>query len=180
MSRTRNLTAPVLAAVFTVVACENAVEPEPNMPGPSFSANPVVQSVSGSGSFIAPAGDWRTFSFTARRHADGTVAGQWQRIRRQPGNASQSKSHGIVTCFTIVGTQAFLGGVTTTGLFSTPPNNENAWRVVDNGQGASAPPDQMSLEFVGAPPGFAASYCALTQAAPPLINLQAGNIQVRP
>jgi hypothetical protein len=144
-----------------------------------LSANPVIQSVTGSGSFVAPQGDWRTFAFTARSYADGSVAGQWERIRRQPGNASGTKSHGVVTCFTIVGNQAFIGGSTTIGLLSTPPNNENAWRVVDNGQGANSPPDQMSLEFVGAPPGFAANYCATTPAAPSLNAIQAGNIQVK-
>ena len=76
-----------------------------------------------------------------------------------------ARGSALVTCFTIVGNQAFLGGAATSGSFNSPPNNETAWRVVDNGQGANAPADQISLEFVGAPPGFAANYCATTPAA---------------
>ena len=164
--------------VFAVACADSVTEPESNIPGPSFATGRVVQSVTGSGSFIF-AGNNRTFSFTARRHADGTVSGQWERVNHL--NESQTKSHGQVTCFTIVGgNQAFLGGFATSGLFSTPPNNEVAWRVVDNGQGANAPADQISLEFVGAVPGFAAGYCAATPAAPALNAVQQGNIQVRP
>ena len=141
---------------------------------------PVVQSVTGSGSFVAPEGDWRTFSFTARKYADGSVDGQWQRIRRQPGNAKESKSHGIITCFTIDGNKAWLGGYATSGLWSTPPDNETGWRVVDNGQGKNAPPDQMSLEYVGASEGFADYYCSETPDDPDLYDIESGNIQVRP
>lgn len=182
MSRTTKLTAPLLAAVVALVACENTVEPEPNDLGVSFARNPVDQSATGSGSFtvVTQQGDWRTFSFTARRRADGSVAGQWERIRRQDGNAADSKSHGVVTCFTIIDNQAWIGGFATSGLFSTPPNNGSAFRVVDNGQGANAPADQMSLEFVGTSPAFAANYCATTPAIPALNDLEAGNIQVNP
>lgn len=176
------MTVSAFALSVALLACEADSESPLNVDsdGLELSAGPVVQSVSGSGSFVAPQGDWRTFAFNARRYADGRVAGQWERIRRQPGNASGTKSHGIVTCFTIVGNQAFIGGNTTSGLLSTPPNNENGWRVVDNGQGANSPPDQMSLEFVGAAPGFAADYCATTPAAPPLNAIQAGNIHIKP
>ena len=66
----------------------------------------------------------------------------------------------------------------TSGLFSGPPNNGSAFRVVDNGQGASAVPDQMSLEFVGTLPAFPADYCATTPASPALNDLEAGNIRV--
>ncbi len=177
----RKLAALLCSAAL--VACEPVSAPEFDVPDPSFGKGRVVQSVTGSGSFavVTQQGDWRTFAFTARRHADGSVAGQWERIRRQPGNASGTKSHGIVTCFTIIGNQAFLGGFATSGLFSTPPNNESAFRVVDNGQGANAPAaDQMSLEWVNAPPGFAAGYCADMPTDLALNDIQAGNIQVRP
>ncbi len=168
----------VAAGVILAACTEGPAPAEPTLE-PAFSAGPVVELVTGSGSFVVPGpDDWRTFAFTARRHADGTVSGQWERIRRQPGNASGTKSHGVVTCFTVIGNQVWLGGTTTSGLFSEPPNNENAWRVVDNGQGAAAPADQMSLEFVGGAPGFAANYCALTPATPPLLDLTAGNITI--
>lgn len=137
----------------------------------------VVQSVTGSGSFILM-GNNRTFSFTASRHADGTVSGQWERVNHV--NESQTKSHGQVTCFTIFGgNQARLGGFATSGLLSTPPNNEVAWRVADNSEGANSPPDQISAQFVGQPPGTAGQYCAGAFGNTPGLNpVAAGNIQV--
>lgn len=135
----------------------------------------VVQSVTGSGHFTTDQADFRTFSFTARRYADGSVNGQWERIRRTTGNAER-KSHGKVTCFTIIGTQAWLGGYATSGIYVP---GEVGWRVVDNGEGKNAPTDQISLQYVDAPEGFAADYCATTPEAPaPLHDIESGNIQI--
>jgi hypothetical protein len=153
------------------------------------SIEPLVESVTGSGSRAAveQAGDWRTFSFTAYRYADGTVKGQWERIRRQDGNAADSKSHGVVTCFTIVGDEAWLGGYATTGLGSDPPDNGVAWRVRDNGQGKNAGPDQISLQWTYARPNYPAWYCANTPDDPgqpdhflALNEIEAGDIKIRP
>ncbi|NIS64373.1 MAG: hypothetical protein GTO05_04325, partial [Gemmatimonadales bacterium] len=122
------------AGVIALVACEGVTETSLNQeaPVPSFSAGPVVQSVTGSGHFVYVK-DFnyiRIFTDVGQRLADGTVRGQWER----------NMSHGVVTCMTIIGNQAWLGGYATSGPFSTPPNNEVAWRVTDNGQGANAPP----------------------------------------
>jgi hypothetical protein len=141
----------------------------------------VVESVSGSGSRAATEqeGDWRTFSFTALRYADGTVEGQWQRIRRADGNAADSRSHGIVTCFTIVGDEAWLGGYATSGIWSDFPNNEVRWQVKDNGQGEASLPDQISLQGIGRDLGTAAGYCANRPTGLELRDIVAGNIQIR-
>ncbi len=152
-------------------ACDTATSPELNTPTPDFGKGRVIQSVTGS-AHITSGGQLRTLSFTARRHADGTVSGEWQRFTRNLG----SLAHGDITCFTIIGNQAWLGGVverTTTvpgGVF---------WTVVDNGEGANAAPDQLSLQNVGLSPATVAFFCATT---PPraLIPIEAGNIQVRP
>jgi hypothetical protein len=134
----------------------------------------VVESVAGSGHYTTAQGDWRTFSFTARRWSDGTVDGQWERARREDGNAAGSRSRGIVTCFTVSGNEVWLGGVATDGMNSTPPTAV-AWRVVDNGQAA---PDQMSAQYVGAGPSYPAAYCANLPAAPDLYDIEAGNIVI--
>jgi len=169
----------------SVVACRDGTA-DPPLTAPSFSVaggNRVVESVSGSGSFIVTTqqGDWRTFAFTARRYADGTVEGEWQRVRRQDGNAEGSHAHGVVVCFAVVGNTAWIGARATSGVFSDPPNNEGGFRVQDNGEGANAAaPDRMSLEFVGAPPTFAQGYCNSKPNTPvPLFDLEAGNIQIR-
>ena len=136
-----------------------------------------IQSVSGSGSFVDTQGDWRTFSFNAKLYADGTVKGQWQRVNHRE-NASESKSHGAVTCLTVDGNQAWLSGIATSGLFSEEPNNGVFWTVIDNGQGNSSAVDQMSLQFVGMDPANADANCA-AQTQVTMYDVDAGNIQVK-
>ena len=174
----RKLAALLCSAAL--VACEPVSAPEVDVPDPSFGKGRVIQSVTGSGHFIFQ-GNNRTFSFTARRHADGTVSGQWQRVNHI-GNASQTKAHGRVTCFTILGNQAILGGFATSGAFSAAPNNEVGWQVEDNGQGANSPADRIGAQFVLLAPGDAASICNQTFffPLPALTNVLQGNIQVRP
>jgi hypothetical protein len=138
----------------------------------------VVESVSGSGSFTTADGDWRTFSFSARRHADGTVDGQWERIRRNEGNAADWKGSGVVTCFTVVDGEAWMGGVATNGLYSTPPTNWVAWRVVDRGNGQAGVPDQISDQYTGGGGTLPAWYCATRYAGPDLHDIEAGNITI--
>ena len=139
--------------------------------------------MSGSGSFIVSTPetqDWRSFAFTARRYADGTVEGEWQRVRRQDGNAAGSQAHGIVVCFTVVGNQAWIGGIATSGLYAEAPDNGTVFRVQDNGEGANAAaPDRMSLEVVGVPAGLPPQYCQSQPRQPALFDLEAGNIQIR-
>ncbi len=134
----------------------------------------VVKSVTGSGHFRIN-GKLRNFAFNAREYADGTVDGQWQVHNRK----MDAKGHGEVTCLTFIGNQAWLGGFATSGVASAPPNNEVAWRVVDNGEGKNAlPDDQISLQFFTGPAGFASSYCDATPAAPDLNDIEAGNIKI--
>jgi hypothetical protein len=139
----------------------------------------VVESVTGSGSraVTEQEGDWRTFSFTARRHADGTVDGEWARIRRRSGRADE-KSRGIVSCFTIVGDEVWLGGYTTRGLHSEPPRNAVGWRVKDNGEGGGSTPDQISLQYTNRGLGFSAWYCAERPDDPELHDIESGNIRI--
>ncbi len=140
---------------------------------------PVEESVAGNGSFTTEDGVWRTFPFTARRHADGTVAGQWERITRPEGNAADSKSHGVVTCFSIVGDQAWLGGFATGGLYTGPADGVS-WRVVDHGSGGSAIPDQISLQRIGQDKSAPAAYCAgMPEKPTPMFDVEAGNIRIR-
>jgi hypothetical protein len=136
----------------------------------------VVESVSGTGNYTTLQGDWRTFNFTARRYEDGTVDGQWERIRREDGNAADSKSHGIVTCLTVVGNEAWIGGITTSGLYSTPSTGV-AWRVLDTGEGNAAGPDGISTQYT-AGMSYPAWYCANTPADPVLNDVEAGNIRI--
>ncbi len=142
----------------------------------------VLESVSGSGSITADLrGDvhWRTFSFTAIRRADGTVDGQWERVNRFGGTAAETKSHGVITCFTIVGDEAWIGGYATSGSSSDGPNNAVGWHVKDNGQGQQDPPDQISWQGTWGTAEWAADYRAIASSnLLDAFDLEAGNIQI--
>jgi len=58
-----------------------------------------------------------------------------------------------ITCLSVVGNEAWLGGVTTRSNNEfLPVGTEWVWHVVDNGQGKNAAPDQLSFfsRFAGA------------------------------
>jgi len=170
----------VLAVVGSLVAigCSDERVVSPNDGGispPLLAKGAVVQSVTGSGHFTV-GGALRTFAFTARRHTDGSVSGEYQGVRHDLGVAW----HGNITCFTIIGTQAWLGGIAESSGGVVIPGTEASWRVVDNGEGQNAPPDQITLQGVNLPPGAAAAYCAATPAGGVLASVEDGNIQVPP
>lgn len=137
----------------------------------------VTERVTGSGHFTVD-GKLRTFSFNARRYADGSVDGEYQFYNRATGG----RWHGNVTCLEIRGDRAWLGGRAETGEF-TPPNDRAGWTVVDGGEGARAAGDRITLQWTAGGPGFASAYCA---AAPvegdlyglPLNDVEAGNIRI--
>ncbi len=135
----------------------------------------VVQSVTGSGAFTGGGGLLRTFSFTARRHADGSVHGRFTGFNRNSGG----RIAGRVTCFTIKGNAAWIAGVIEHANFDVI-GDETGWRAVDNGPASSATPDQLSFA-VGV---TAADFCAETPGPPPaglgLVDIEAGDIKVQP
>ena len=66
-----------------------------------------MESVTGSGQFQRTLQTFRTFSFQARKYADGTVSGSWQFNNH---GDQFSDARGDITCFTIVGNVAQIGG----------------------------------------------------------------------
>ncbi len=125
------------------------------------------------GSWVIPGG--RTLAFNAKNYADGSVSGKWQRVNHG-GAGGSTPNNGDVLCLNIVGNQAWIGTIARNGPFA---GQEGGFRVVDNGEGANAPPDQASLQLVNQGPGGAAAYCAAAAATPPLNTVNAGNIQIR-
>ncbi len=170
---------PALAVAALFIGCEH----QRDVTGAQFSARgPVIQSVTGSGSMEVQAlggGHWRTFTESARRFADGTVIGQWERVNHV--NEAETKSHGVITCFTIEdGNRAYLGGYATSGAWSTHPDNEVGWMVEDNGQGQNVEPDVMTLQWVGYGPGFAERFCRRQVSVATPYYITSGDINVRP
>ena len=163
-------------SVIGLLACDPVVQPE--APTPDFATRGrVVESVTGGGNFTDFRGDFRTFTVSAQKFADGTVIGQWERVNhRGGGSEARTKSHGVVTCFNNIGGSVRIGGFATSGFRSAPPNNEVAWNVVDNGPGAT---DQNSLQATGEIPGIAARWCGGEFGLIALNDVTQGNIRVR-
>lgn len=113
----------------------------------------------------------RTFAFTAKTRADGTVQGQYQVINR---DVSGSKEHGSVTCLHVDGNRAWIGGVIT---HSSVPGREGirrVFQVIDMGEGSREDPDQASMLLMV----LAADACHARPYLAPQ-PLDGGNIQVR-
>ena len=137
-------------------------------------ANRVTESATGH-SNLTQGGELRTFSFAAIRHGDGRVTGEWELNNR----ANNTRLHGSVTCLTVIGNRAWIGGITEQS--NNPGTVEGrgvSWRVVDNGEGANDPPDLTSLTFTNLAPNVPELRCR--NAPPyPLMPIEGGNIQVR-
>ena len=191
----------VLGVAALVFGCSD--QPAPTEDGVaslelSASAGPVIETVTGSGHFTpaigSNAGVWRTLSMTARKYADGSVRGSYVRTAHPEGEPAVTNK-GIITCFTVIGNKVWIGGYELTA----PEPNDVAWQAVDNGEGASDPPDQMGLQIIasgwGLPTGLTQEFCdetpdAISLPLPPpwpdpfplfylLHDVEGGNVQIK-
>ena len=170
-----------LVSALAVLACDAAEPTAPSLAA-GAGATPVI---TGSGHHTrvdATGEELTTFSFTAVRHADGTVSGRYQYDFRLRGFAI----HGKVTCVTTSGNQAWVGGtvdkvITDNPDFESLLGLEMWWRSIDNGEAGAATPDMttgVGFELEGNPT-TAASWCATQPAVLPLRVVEQGQIQVR-
>ena len=111
-------------------------------PGAPAASNPVVGSATGSGHMVRPDGTFRSFSFSAERHADGTVNGELQLNSR----GFDVFVHIKIDCLRLDGSTAYMSGRIThsSNLAEGVPGELNRWAVQDNGEGAGASPDMVS------------------------------------
>lgn len=126
-------------------------------------------SATGSGHFHI-GDELRTFSFSAVKNAVGNARGEGELHNR----AQDLALHLKINCLSIVGNTA-----TVTGKISDSNNPaliglDFYFKAADNGEGANAPPDEISLVFFFFGPGPTCS----TNLAVPLIAIEGGNIQV--
>ena len=84
-------------------------------------------------------------AFNAKKYADGSVSGQFE--YHQVVEGESFNFHVDVTCMNVYdGNRAKIGGEIRNSNDPTLPPGTFAWfQVFDNGEGASAPPDQSSL-----------------------------------
>jgi hypothetical protein len=112
----------------------------------------------------------RTFQFSATAK-DGTVTGQFQyRIL-----GTRYWGQGEVTCMTIVGNTAYIGGVYTRAWSPNSIGNEKVFVVKDNGAGPNALPDKITYIY----DGDAQAFCANPPAWEPMVDVDKGAIVVR-
>jgi hypothetical protein len=146
--------------------------------------NPVVGAATGSGHMVRPDGTFRSFSFSARKYADGSVSGQLQLNSR----SFDVFVHISIDCLRIEGNTAHMSGrITHT---SDPEQAEigelNRVIVVDNGEGhgvidqVSRIPENPGNEDQRTcldPPGTASDEDPTGLL--PLRDVHRGNVQVR-
>jgi len=136
----------------------------------------VVAAAPGSGHMVRPDGTFRSFSFSARKYADGTSAGELQLNSR----SFDVVVHIKIDCLRVVGNVAHMSGRIT--RVSNPDEGEvgelNRVEVRDNGEGDDAPPDQVST--IPANPGDAdPTTCVDAPTNATIRPVQRGNVQVR-
>ncbi len=136
--------------------------------------NGVVTSASGSGHMIRN-GFNRTFSFTARKYADGTSKGQLELHSRE----FDVVVHIEIDCLRVVGNAAHMSGLITytSNTDEAVVGELNRLVVQDNGEGPHVPPDMVS--GIPANPGNTNPETCETNTLVPNRVVERGNIQVR-
>jgi hypothetical protein len=122
----------------------------------SQSGNAVVESASGGVQWTIPLPNAfgvevvsQPLTFAALKYADGSVSGHFEYIQKAGGDTVK---FGVdVTCMNVYGgNRAKIGGIVTQSSDPTIAVGSYGWfQVFDNGEGASAPPDQSSLVGFG-------------------------------
>lgn len=116
------------------------------------------------------------FGFSARLSSDGAADGWFQ--YRDVEDGTPFTAGGPVSCLTVIGTDAWIGGTITQSNDPTLVGLGGWWHVTDNGQGAGSSPDITTFLGVGSLEATAA-FCA---DHPPYrfpFAIDGGNIQVR-
>lgn len=155
---------------------------EPALPPLPASARGVEQSASGHGNLTVN-GQFRTFSFTALRHSDGEVTGEFELKNHDLGG----RMHGKVTCFLAFPRPEdpsrgalFAAGVVTDSEDAFPVGSPVIFNAFDNGEGTNALfPDFLSLMALATPQDVQRQ-CRSGIRISVVLPIEGGNIQVRP
>ena len=139
----------------------------------------MLSSVRGSGHIFQNDPDRRTFSFAARQNADGTASGHFSLLLTEPvfgsENPSVTQLQAEVTCMTVQGNVAWIGGVVRGASNPEWVGRETGWAVQDYREGPDSY-DRFSLMDVPAE-GLADRMCNERYRWPNVLVDQ-GNIQI--
>ena len=147
-------------------------------PGAEVGAQTAQESVTGHVEFVNLFNNHVRYSVNAIRHRDGSVSGEAEEHVETAAGVFIRRGHGTVTCFTLNGNIARIGGIVDRTDAGVPPGTEFFLTVVDNGEGANDPPDMATSPASGSP-GVAARHCTMGIERP-IFMIDRGNIQVRP
>jgi hypothetical protein len=133
----------------------------------------IIASAAGSG-HTTVAGELRTFSFEAHTGADRVAAGIAEVDNRAVNEMFQLR----VVCLKVVGTVAIISGVVSRHTDVHAIGLTGIFAVQDSGEGLAPPPDQVTQVFFFRPGVLTCSDLEPVDAAPFLVALDAGNVQV--
>jgi hypothetical protein len=166
----------VFATIALCLACtERSIAPTALVAGPVSLANVsngIVHRASGGGQldvsiFNIPN---EQYGFTALLDAAGNAKGQVHANFSDP----DVTFHAEVDCLAVQGNAAWIGAVVTSENSEFPVGTHFAFKVIDNGEGAQDPPDEMSYWFFTPP-----RTCNFFFFQPGTFQWAHGNIQVR-
>jgi hypothetical protein len=140
--------------------------------GAAWAGKPVVHSVSAGGPDLCSGiagkpGCNGNYSIVAKQFADGTVKGQYT---DQFGHGNGG-FHARVDCLSVVGNNAWIGGVITSGTYGAI-GQRIVTRVQDNGTSAKDPPDKISYSYLS-------NVSCTTHFLTPLVATPQGQVKVR-
>jgi hypothetical protein len=166
-----------LALVVVAFGCAqptDLADPVDEAGGPSFGAvtatGPDAYRINGFG-HQGSGNTIRTFAFSTAVAEDGSTTGSFELYARAAG----VRFSGTVTCATVFGRAAWLGGtITTPGAYE---GQDAVFRTIDLGAGTKGEYEDLLSLLRPLPPGGAEDYCNTTPADPPFFGAQ-GNITV--
>jgi hypothetical protein len=89
----------------------------------------------------------KQFEFKAAGNPDSSASGRYR--YREIDDGVPFDASGPITCMTVVGDQAWIGGTITDSNDPTVIGAGSWWHVTDNGQGANDPPDITTFLGIG-------------------------------
>jgi len=118
----------------------------------------------------------QNFAFTAKIKGDGSADGWY--TYREVDDGVPTTFKGPVTCLTVIGQDAWIGGEIEKTTDPTYAGQSVWWHVRDNGEGAGDPPDLTSFAGVGTTEETAA-FCAEHRPFRFPFPIDGGNLRVQ-
>ena len=169
MRRSKSLASSFVAAALLLTA-PGAVSAGGGIPSATGGAHLTVHDVFGLQTL-----ELRAFGFNARVREDGTTDGWY--TYREVDDGVPFDARGPVTCLTVIGNDAWIGGTIDASSDPTVVGSGSWWHVTDNGEGAKALPDITTFLGIGTAAETRA-FCAGRPAYRHPFAIDGGNIQV--